>query len=366
MKILHTSDWHLGIAVNGFSMLDDQKHFIDRICDIITEKSIDAVIVAGDIYDTGVSNSDAIKLFDYAMDRICAELGKKVFAVAGNHDSAARLSTHSSLLESAGLYIKGRINTDLTPIETDGADFYLLPFFNTDEAKAVFFDDEISNLTDAYRVITEKIRDNMNRNKTNIAITHSFITGAQTGDTERFAALGNAANVACEVFDIFDYCGAGHIHKFQTLGKCVYSGTPMKMSFSEAEQDKGVVVYDTESETSEFVTIEPLHEMRIIKGSLTEIFDNAVFCDDYIKIELTEGFAGLEMQQRLREYYPNLMMIVSESHGGGDEEISLKVSDIETIPPEKIAESFFEETLGEKLSESQMKMLLEALGEVEE
>lgn len=366
MKILHTSDWHLGIAINGFSMIPDQKHFIDKICDIISQKSIDAVIIAGDIFDTGVSNSEAIKLFDYAMKRICSDLGKKVFVVAGNHDSGARLSTHSELLSSAGLFIKGRINADLAPIETDDADFYFLPFFNTDEAKAVFPDEEISNLTDAYCVVTEKIKENMNHEKANIAITHSFITGAQTGDTERFAALGNAANVACEVFDGFDYCAAGHIHKLQTLGKCTYSGTPMKMSFSEAGQDKGVVIFDTETGKTEFEPLTPLHEMKIIRGDITEVLDSAVYCDDYIKIELTDGFAGLELQHRLREFYPNLMMITSDSHGVEGDEISLKVSDIETIPPEKIAESFFEETLGEKLTDSQMDMLLEALREVEQ
>lgn len=367
MKILHTSDWHLGIMLNGRSMLDEQKHFIDRICDIVADEKIGAVVIAGDIYDTGVSNSEAISLFSYALNRLCNELGASVLVVAGNHDGAVRLSAYSDLVEKSGVYIKGRISRDIVPVEIDDVCFYLMPYFNTDEARAVFPEEDIASYTDAFASVCKSAEKNMPSGKTHIAVTHSFITGAQTGDSDRAAIVGSAANVAASVFEKFDYVCAGHIHKCQNIGKnCRYSGTPMRMSFSEANQEKGVTVYDTQSREIKQITIEPLFDMSIISGSLEEIISSAKYSEDYIKLELTSGFAGLEQQQLLREFYPNLIMITTKNTLGENEEISLRADDLQSLSPRELVESYFEEICNSQPEERQLKMLLDALGTIEE
>ena len=116
MKLLHTSDWHLGALDGDRSLLVDQKFFIDGICDIATERSVDAVIIAGDVYDRSVSSAEAIKLYDYAMTRLCNELKKQVIIVAGNHDSAERLSSCHELLSAAGLHISGSLEREISKV----------------------------------------------------------------------------------------------------------------------------------------------------------------------------------------------------------------------------------------------------------
>lgn len=138
------------------------------------------------------------------------------------------------------------------------------------------------------------------------------------------------------------------------------------MSFSEANQEKGVTVYDTQTKEIKQIIIEPLHNMTIISGSIDEIISCAKYSEDYVKLELTSGFAGLEQQQLLREFYPNLIMITTKNTLGENEEISLKADDLQTLSPRELAESYFEEICGTQPEERQLKMLLDALATVEE
>lgn len=367
MKILHTSDWHLGLTLSGVNMYDEQKHFIDEICRIASEQQVGAVVIAGDVYDSSVSNSEAISLFSYAADRLCNELGTRVLVVAGNHDGAARLSVYSEITDKAGLFIRGRISKTTEPVCIGDVNFYLLPYFNTDEACALYPDESIENYTQAFEAVCAAAVSGTDKGKVNIAVTHSFITGAETGDSDRAAIVGSAANVSARVFESFDYVCAGHIHKAQDIGaNCRYSGTPMRMSFSEANQQKSVTIYDTDTSGRTIVPIEPLHGMKILSGPLDEIISTAAYCEDYVKIELTSGFAGLEQQQMLREFYPNLVMITAKNSFDESEEITLRISDLEALRPQELAENYFREVSGSQPEPRQMQMLIDALAAVEE
>ena len=366
MKILHTSDWHLGITLNSASMADEQKNFIDQICEIAKSEGIGAVVIAGDIYDTSVSSSDAVSLFSYATDRLCNELGLKVLVVAGNHDGAARLSAYSSITDKAGLFIRGRLTKDAQPVKIDGVNFFLFPYFNTDEVKSLFPDRDIKNYTDAFKTVCENIDENISETEKNIAVVHTFITGAETGDTDRAAIVGTCANVSASVFEKFDYVCAGHIHRAQDIGKNIrYSGTPMRMSFSECSQEKTVTVYDTDTGERKEIKVKPLFDMKILSGSIEELTRDAEPCDDYIKIELEKGFAGLEQQQFFREFYPNLIMITTKGTDDTIEDITLDMSDIDTLSPKEMCQSYFTEVLGISPEKRQVDMLLDALLEIE-
>ena len=173
MKILHTSDWHLGAMDGERSLLGDQKFFIDEICGIIVEYSVDAVIIAGDVYDRSVASSEAIKLYDYAMTRICNDLKTPVILIAGNHDSAERLSSCKELLSSAGLHVLGSLEKNISKISFDDTEIYLLPWITAEKVKSIYPDkkDEIQSLEDAYRVVTGDMCKHFDNSKKHIIVS---------------------------------------------------------------------------------------------------------------------------------------------------------------------------------------------------
>ena len=161
MKLLHTSDWHLGRMNSNRLMTEDQKFFIDNICSIIQSESIDAVLIAGDIYDRSLASPAAIKLYDYAMNKIVGELGTPVLAIAGNHDSGIRLATNSELLKNCGLYVSGALSENIDCIELDDVQVFMLPWFTSDKVKTLFPEsaDNIKSLTEAYAFICDKAKE---------------------------------------------------------------------------------------------------------------------------------------------------------------------------------------------------------------
>lgn len=251
MRILHTSDWHLGMPLKLGTMLADQQYFLDQLYSIIEEYDVDAVICAGDIYDSSVTNAEAIELYSSAITKICKELGKKMIVIAGNHDSGARLASGRELLEMAGLYVSGKIVKDIRPVSIGNADIYPIPFFNRDEVIAFYPDkkSEIPSQEAATKVLCDHIRESMDPSRVNIIVSHAFITSAELSDSDRAAQVGQATSVSKDVFDGFDYVALGHIHKPQAITETIrYSGSPIKYSFgAEETQVKQVLIYDTNS-----------------------------------------------------------------------------------------------------------------------
>ena len=130
MRILHTSDWHLGMSVGTGTLAGDQRFFLEQLYSIIEEEQADILLLAGDVYDSSVSNAEAISVYNEATTRICADMGKKMVVIAGNHDGAERLAACSELLKGAGLYVSGRLTREITPILAGNTAIYPLPFFN--------------------------------------------------------------------------------------------------------------------------------------------------------------------------------------------------------------------------------------------
>lgn len=141
MLFLHTSDWHLGASDGEFELQEDQRFFIDEICRIIQERHVDAVLLAGDVFDRAVASASAIRPFDYAMDRFCLEFNRRVIAISGNHDSAERLSSCGNLLEKAGLYICGALEAEPKVIPFDDSEVFLLPWITEEKVKSLYPDE---------------------------------------------------------------------------------------------------------------------------------------------------------------------------------------------------------------------------------
>lgn len=366
MKLIHTSDWHFGIGHGVQSYALDQKDFLDQLYGLIQREKVEAVLIAGDIFDSSVTNSEAIALYNEAMTKLCAELGITVVIIAGNHDSAARLASCRELLKAAGLHITGRLEKDPQPLLLDGGKVavYSLPFFGREEVTALYRTDKESTRTQerATAFVCEQIRGSMDPQRFNIVLSHSMIVDAEVSESDRAAKIGGAAAVSKDVFEGFDYVALGHIHKHQILSDTVrYSGSPLKYSFGKEEtQEKGVILLDTDTREQTFVPIVPLRDHRTVEGTFEEI-DAMDPSEDYLRLKITDRFAGMELMSDLLVKFPNLMELKGMELTEGEGASSLSAGELESLDETDIMTKFLGEIFGAVPDEDQLELFREAL-----
>lgn len=367
MKIIHTSDWHLGISLHNASLIDEQRYFIDYLINVVKDQKVDAVIIAGDVFDHSVSSSEAITLYNYAVTRLCNELGVPVVIAAGNHDGAARLASCNELLKKAGLYIYGKLTAEINAVEIGNSSIYPIPYFNVDEVKALYPEEKISSYADAMEVVLKNIKQNFKKGNSNILMCHCFVSGSVLSESDRTAMVGGSSVVPSGIFDGFDYVAMGHLHKAQDRSYNIrYSGSPIKYSFSEASHLKTITMLEIEDGIKyEELEIVPLRETRIIRGTFDEVLEFAngdTKRDDFIKIEITDMYAGMEAVELFRTYYANLLNITGKMNE--TEENQLTVEELYTLSPNHILEKFYKETTGCEVTEEQLKLFQKAMESV--
>lgn len=373
MKVLHTSDWHLGATDGDRSLYSDQEFFINQICEIAKREAVEVVIIAGDVYDRAITSADAIKLYDYAMTRLCLELKKQVLIVAGNHDSADRLSSCSSLLEKAGLHVVGKLEKEPTVINIGDVDFYMLPWFTEEKVKAFYPDmtENIQSLSDAYKLIGDVMRKNFRNGRKNIAVSHSFITNAEVSESDRAAQIGFATQVAASAFEGFDYVALGHIHKPQDIGDNIrYSGTPMPYSFGKEEKQlKSVTIIDTEDcsvANRKQIPVPLLHTRQTITGTLEEILYTEYPEDirnGYVFIRVTDDFVGSEVNAKLKARFPNILQVSGMTYDDTNAAIRMTMDEfreLETNPVE-IFKHFYTDSMGGEPDEHLIELFVESI-----
>ena len=373
MIFLHTSDWHLGATEGERELREDQYFFIDEICRIIEERQVDAVLLAGDVYDRSVGSASAIRLYNYAMERICRDLKKTVLTIAGNHDSADRLSSCGSLLEKAGLYISGAAEREARVVAFDDAEVFLLPWVTEEKVRSLYPEERISDLTGAYQVLTDHMRERFSPDKKHIVVSHAFITNAETSTSDRAAEIGFATQVSASVFDGFDYVALGHIHKPQNVnGHIRYSGTPMPYSFGKEEsQEKSVTLLDTETMTQEIVPLPLLHQRATLTGTYEELLNPD--CPEevrtgYVRLNVTDTALGLELLSNLRQVYPHPLVVSGKAYEGDGTSISLTMEEFEQMEndPSQVFRSFCREEMGQEATPHFVELFEKAVRRYEE
>ena len=373
MIFLHTSDWHLGATEGERELREDQYFFIDEICRIVEERQVDAVLLAGDVYDRSVGSASAIRLYNYAMERICRDLKKTVLTIAGNHDSADRLSSCGSLLEKAGLYISGAAEREARVVAFDDAEVFLLPWVTEEKVRSLYPEERISDLTGAYQVLTDHMRERFSPDKKHIVVSHAFITNAETSTSDRAAEIGFATQVSASVFDGFDYVALGHIHKPQNVnGHIRYSGTPMPYSFGKEEsQEKSVTLLDTETMTQEIVPLPLLHQRRTLTGTYEELLNPD--CPEevrtgYVRLNVTDTALGLELLSNLRQVYPHPLVVSGKAYEGDGTSISLTMEEFEQMEndPSQVFRSFCREEMGQEATPHFVELFEKAVSRYEE
>lgn len=318
MKFIHLSDLHIGKRVNEVSMIEDQAYILHQILEQTDRIQPEAVLISGDVYDKSVPSAEAVTLFD---DFLCALAERKlrVLIISGNHDSAERLAFGGRLMEDKGICLSPVYDGSISPItmndEYGSIHFWLLPFLKPVHVKRFYPQETIESYTDACRVAIENM--NLDPNQRNVLLTHQFVTGSATCDSEEIS-VGGTDNVDASVFADFDYVALGHIHGPQDIGseRIRYCGTPLKYSFSESNHKKSITVVELGKKGTfrlETVPLIPKHDMRQIRGSYEEITARSFYqdtaVDDYLQITLTDEEDVPEAVSRLRVIYPNLMQL---------------------------------------------------------
>jgi exonuclease SbcD len=320
MKFIHTSDWHIGRQFHSVSLLDDQRHVLDQIVAHIKDEAVDAVIIAGDIYDRSVPPAAAVCLLDDVLNTIFSELGVPVILIPGNHDGAERLRFGSNQLSQAGLHIIGDLDQITQPVvlSKNGCEvsFYGIPY-NDPESVRNHFSVDVSSHDQAHQYLVEQIDSVKAANNINVLISHCFIDGAEESESERPLSIGGADRVSVEPFKTFDYVALGHLHNPQYKGEehIRYSGSILKYSFSEQRQQKGVTLVEMQADglkSTKHLPLKPLIDMRILEVELEDLLKQGLTDTnnhDYLLIRLTDQNAILEPMAKLRQVYENVLHI---------------------------------------------------------
>ena len=367
MKLLHTSDWHFGMTLGTGSYAEDQRFFLDRLYRLIREEKIEALLLSGDIYDSSVVSAEAIGLYNEAMTKLCLKLGVTVIAIAGNHDSAARLASCRELLKGAGLHITGKVERDPVPVLLDGGKVavYSIPFFTRDEITALLPEkkDQIRNTETAMLAYCDHIRGQMDESRKNIILSHSLIVGSELSESDRSARVGFATAISKDVFQGFDYVALGHIHKPQAIENHIrYSGSPLKYSFgAEESQEKGVVVVDTDTMEIRFVPIALKRERRSVTGTFEELLAREDIREDYLRLYVTDQYAGLELVGQLREKFPHLLEVYGKSLTEEGVLSVLTVEELEEMKEEDIMIRFLAENFSAEPTCEQLQLFRDVL-----
>ena len=323
MKFLHLGDLHLGKSVNNVSMIEDQRYMLGEIIRLTRERQLDAVLLAGDLYDKNVPTEEAVALMN---DFLCAlaESGVCVFAISGNHDSDIRLDFASSLLTGRGVYIAGAYNGTIPHFDAEDeygpVHFWLLPFVKASRVRYFHKDLDTSTYDAAVRSALSGAE--VNTQERNVLIAHQFVTaGGQDpalsgSETRRAESVGTVEKVDASAFAQFDYTALGHIHRSQRVGSdhIRYAGSLLKYSLSEAGQDKAfpiVTLGEKGDVRVEPVTIKPLHDMRHITGRFAQLTDpaNVTEPEDYMYVTLTDEEMILDALLKIRRIYPNVLKL---------------------------------------------------------
>ena len=321
MRFLHTADLHIGKRVNEFSMLEDQEYILRQILKTADKEQVEAVLIAGDVYDKQVPSAETVRLFDWFLTQLNSRK-LPVFVIGGNHDSVERLSFGAQIMEESGVYLTQSYDGKVVPVRLEDeygpVNLWMLPFLKPAMVKRFFPEQEIVTYQDALETVIGHME--LNREERNLLIAHQFVTGAVTGGSEDSVEVfvGGVENVDASVFADFDYVALGHIHRAQSAGgeQIRYSGTPLKYSFSEIRHEKSVTIAELKEKgslTVHQVPLKPLHDMREIRGSYEELVLRENYqgtnLEDYLHVILTDENDIPDVIGRLRSIYPNIMKL---------------------------------------------------------
>lgn len=370
MKIMHLSDLHIGKRVNEISMIEDQEYILNQIIKAIDDELPQVVLIAGDVYDKSVPSAEAVTLFDDFLYRL-SNRDLHVLIISGNHDSPERLSFGNRLMEDSGIHLSSVYNGSVDMIslsdEYGEINFWLMPFLKPANVRRFYPDENIESYTDACRVVIENM--NINKSIRNVLVTHQFVTGAVTCESEELS-VGGSDNVDASIFDDFDYTALGHIHGPQNIlsNRIRYCGTPLKYSFSESNHYKSITIAEIGAKGDlhlNTIPLTPLRDMRQIRGTFSDITCKSNYKDteinDYLHVILTDEEDVPEAISKLRLIYPNIMKLSYDNTRTRENHIIDSVQNIQRKTPLELFGELYEQQNNQPLNDKQKAYMQELI-----
>ena len=320
VRLIHTSDWHLGRSFHRVGLLDAQARYLDHLVEVVRSEGVDAVLVSGDVYDRALPSPDTVQLLSDGVTRLI-EAGATVILSSGNHDSAIRLGFASELLARAGLHIRTSVDLLGVPVVVKDTAIYPLPYLEPSVAADRIGADERTHAA-VLRAAMEQVRtDAPSRAGVSVVMAHAFVTGGATSQSERDISVGGVSAVHPDVFAEADYVALGHLHGPQRISETVrYSGSPIALSFSEADQRKGSVLVDVSVGAlhAETIPAPVARSLAILRGDLKDLLRDPrhrAAESAYCQITLTDTVRPMGAMEQLRRRFPDTLVLAFEPVG---------------------------------------------------
>ncbi len=352
MRILHTSDWHLGRSFHRVNLLDAQAAFLDHLVATVRERDVEAVLVAGDVYDRAVPPLAAVELFDRALHQLAAA-GVPTVMISGNHDSARRLGVGAGLIDRAGIHLRTDPAGCATPVVLHDAHgdvaFYGLPYL-----EPALVRDEFKVARAGHEAVLgaamERVRADLAArpgNTRSVVLAHAFVAGGEPSDSERDITIGGVASVPAGVFDGVDYVALGHLHGSQAITPRVrYSGSPLAYSFSEADHRKTMWLIDLGPGGeigAERLDCPVPRKVARVRGRLEELLEDASLERHepaWIEATLTDPVRPAEPMARLCARFPHTISLVFDPERAPEAPLASYAQRLKGRDDQQIAEDF--------------------------
>ena len=371
MKFIHLGDLHIGKTLGDYNLIDDQKYLLDQILDLINERSVDAVLIAGDVYDKSQPSEPAVELLDYFLSRL-AENGTKAFIISGNHDSDERLNYGRKFFAGRGIQIVSKFTGELEKFELEDdygkLNVCLLPFIKASQVRHYYPEEEIGSYDDAVRTVITHA--DVDLNERNILVAHQFVVGETDpaiagSEGSMVTNVGLVEKISCESLKDFDYVALGHLHSAQWVGyeNIRYSGSLLKYSLSEANSPKSIPVITFNGKGNmeiELVPLKPMRDLRHITGKLDQLLasENVTDTDDYMYVTLTDEDVINDAMGIIQHYYPNTIKLdYRNSHTRELDDFSIgEIEDSKSF--DELISDFYKKIYGKDISDEELEIMM--------
>lgn len=362
MRILHTSDWHIGRTFHGVDLLGDQARALTAIAELVAERDVDVVVVPGDVYDRSIPSSDAVAVCNAGLEAI-RDAGAIIVATSGNHDSPVRLGAGAAFAAKGGLHLITKVSELDRPVILDDdhgpVAFYGIPYLEPEITRAELGVPKARSHQEILDAAMSRVRaDAESRGGRTVLLAHAFVVGGEATGSERSISVGGVETVSASAFDGVDYVALGHLHSPQTVAEHVrYSGSPLPYSFGERSHRKAVWLVDlgeTGRTSVERVDLPVVRGLSQLSGTLEDLLADPAHTgaeDHYVAAELSDAVRPLDAMRRLQKRFPHAVHVVwqrpdamsgttyrEKVHGRSDLEVACAfLSDVRSEPSRREA-----------------------------
>lgn len=373
MRILHTSDLHLGRQFNGISLDEDHDAVLDQIWRALVDHSVDVLVIAGDIFDRAAPPATAVRQFNSFFERVAYETDAAVVMIAGNHDSADRITSMSIMTDNARALIRGAVSAYEKPLlladEHGPVAFSGLPFSYEYAARECFEDETMQTPEDVLSAQVVSARANIPDGARWVVAAHAFVSGASSSDSERpLTRVGGIETVRPEIFDGANYVALGHLHRPQTVGAdhIRYSGSPLAFSFDEVDAQKSMYAIELDGAgiaMVETIPFTPVRGVRVLRGKHAELL-LAEPSADFVRAVLTDDAPVIDGMKRLREVFPNACDLTYERDERALEIKSFDAQPTRVVDPVDVIGDFLEAVRAERINNTELGVVTTALQDI--